>query len=186
MPMIKAPHYHHPCPHHGNDDHQTALEERIMSSVMDEIRSWVSARARSKILSDYRAASTLRQARFNHFLQSSRAHHMSTEQLDEAHYHMEHDMDNDWRRCMQKYPQVLDHYYTIAKEAVRSGRGLESIVHGESSRSRDRSNSRESSAGASGGGGAHYTTRRSGGGRGRHSSSGGGSGWSTPRRVYTD
>jgi len=40
------------------------------------------------------------------------------------------DVDEDWRRCVQRYPEVLEGYYRQVEDAVRSGRGVAEIMGG--------------------------------------------------------
>jgi len=56
---------------------------------------------------------------------------LSTYDLDELHHKLQRDIDSDWRTCVQQYPEVLDHYYSVIEAAVRSGRGVEGVIYEE-------------------------------------------------------
>ncbi len=63
---------------------------------------------------------------------------------------MKRDIDNDWREAVARYPEVLDHYYGIVRNAVRSGQGAESVLRspagvGGSGHGRSKSRVRERS-----------------------------------------
>jgi len=37
-------------------------------------------------------------------------------------------VDEDWRRCVREYPEVLDQWYEVVEDAVRSGRGVGELL----------------------------------------------------------
>ncbi|KAI5848900.1 hypothetical protein BZA05DRAFT_446426 [Tricharina praecox] len=85
-------------------------EAKVLSGVWDDIRRYVTTRAQSQIHADFAAVTAQRRAM--------------------ARTVVQRDVDEDWRRCVQRYPEILEAQYRRVEEAVRSGRGVAEILGG--------------------------------------------------------
>jgi len=95
-------------------------EHKMMSSVFNDIRSWVRAHAQDYILSFFTNLSTRRRNLHAQQIQSitQRAYthyrlppHPS--ELLAADHELKRGIDEDWKSAVQRYPEVLEYFYGL-------------------------------------------------------------------------
>jgi hypothetical protein len=68
--------------------------------------------------------------RRQHYVQYVHEQRLNSHEVDRLRRQVESDLDEDWRRCVREYPDVLDQWYEVVEDAVKSGRGVEGLLGG--------------------------------------------------------
>jgi len=94
-------------------------EHRMLDAMMADVRDWVIQHARSYVLQSFTRISGIRKAQHSNYLASlHQASYYSLggahpAQLHAAEVELKRGIDEDWRRSVQSYPEVLDYFYGL-------------------------------------------------------------------------
>ncbi|KAH0541458.1 hypothetical protein FGG08_004067 [Glutinoglossum americanum] len=95
-------------------------EQRMMNSILDEIRVWVTQHAKDYILQYYTALVSHRnhqhQMHINYLHQSAATYHLRGVDpwtIEQAEIELKRGIDEDWRQSVRRYPEVLDYFYGL-------------------------------------------------------------------------
>ncbi|KAI5803283.1 hypothetical protein DFH27DRAFT_44859 [Peziza echinospora] len=108
-----------PCEHQSLILAVEQAEERVLHPLWDEIRYWVTTQAKAEIHRDFQARSSLRRAQHSKYLYHN-AGRFTNEMLDRVNSELRRGVDEDWRSAVQRYPEVLDFFYSQVGWTVRS------------------------------------------------------------------
>ncbi|KAF1349664.1 hypothetical protein BDV97DRAFT_172731 [Delphinella strobiligena] len=148
---------------HEDERLKRALSEAqsrwLAGEQMRAIRHWVLTHARETILFTYGNLETTRRQQYEAHLQTlpyfnlwqiyqegtplpaSQLDHLKL-QMRQAYEHMHRTLDKDWQNCLQKYPELLDYYFSLVsvecpdEEDVRVEHPT--ITNGEKKRKKDK------------------------------------------------
>ncbi|KAJ4300490.1 hypothetical protein N0V88_003165 [Collariella sp. IMI 366227] len=97
-------------------------ESRMMQSIYNDIRSWVRAHAQDYILEYFRLLTERRKAAHADHLErlQQHAYHYYRAQphpneLAAAQQQLKRGIDEDWRSSVQRYPEVLEYFYSLVE-----------------------------------------------------------------------
>ncbi|KXJ85528.1 hypothetical protein Micbo1qcDRAFT_112575, partial [Microdochium bolleyi] len=95
-------------------------ENRMMQSVYDEIRSWVRLHAQDYILEYFKQLTERRKAAHAEHLDNLTSHayyHYRApphpNEIAAAQATLKRGIDEDWRSSVQRYPEVLEYFYSL-------------------------------------------------------------------------
>jgi hypothetical protein len=97
-------------------------ESRMMQSIYNDIRSWVRAHAQDYILEYFRLLTERRKA--SHAQHLERIHNHAyfyaqqpphPNELAAAQAGLKRGIDEDWRASVQRYPEVLEYFYSLVE-----------------------------------------------------------------------
>ena len=66
--------------------------------------------------------------RRQHYIRYVHEQRLDPHEVERLRRQVESDVDEDWRRCVREYPEVLDQWYEVVEDAVRSGRGMGELL----------------------------------------------------------
>ncbi|KAH6635537.1 hypothetical protein B0J18DRAFT_462616 [Chaetomium sp. MPI-SDFR-AT-0129] len=97
-------------------------EMRMMNSIYNDIRSWVRAHAQDYILEYFRLLTDRRKEAHTQHLERITAHayhyyHAPPHptELANAQTQLKRGIDEDWRASVQRYPEVLEYFYSLVE-----------------------------------------------------------------------
>lgn len=97
-------------------------ESRMMQSVYNDIRAWVRAHAQDYILEYFRLLTERRkQAHTSHLERlTTHAYHYyhappHPNEIAQAQAALKRGIDEDWQSSVQRYPEVLEYFYSLAE-----------------------------------------------------------------------
>ncbi|KKA31187.1 hypothetical protein TD95_005339 [Thielaviopsis punctulata] len=97
-------------------------EQRIMQSVYDDIRGWVRAHAQDYILEHFRQLTDRRKAahaaHLDRITKNAYYNYQSAPHANEmmaAQATLKRGIDQDWQASVQRYPEVLEYYYSLVE-----------------------------------------------------------------------
>ncbi|KAH8681138.1 hypothetical protein BX600DRAFT_13059 [Xylariales sp. PMI_506] len=100
-------------------------EARVMQSLYDEIRTWVRAHAQDYILEYFRLLTERRKTQHAAYLEQIKQHayhyyqappHPS--EIAHAQTNLKRGIDEDWQASVQRYPEVLQYFYSLVDLTV--------------------------------------------------------------------
>ncbi|TAQ91460.1 hypothetical protein B7494_g140 [Chlorociboria aeruginascens] len=97
-------------------------EQRMMTSVFNEIRTWVRTHAQDYILDYFRVLKTRRKeshAAHIHRITDMAAYYYNARphpsEISAADAELKRGIDEDWRASVQRYPEVLEYFYSLVE-----------------------------------------------------------------------
>ncbi|KAF8477587.1 hypothetical protein BDZ91DRAFT_30930 [Kalaharituber pfeilii] len=117
-----------PCEHQSLILAVEQSEQRVLHPMWDEIRYWVTTQAKAEIHRDFQSRSSLRRAQHSKYLYLNSGR-FTNEMLDRVNHDLKRGIDEDWRAAVQRYPEVLDYFYSLVGWTVRGD-----FLQGESMR----------------------------------------------------
>ncbi|KAI9833764.1 MAG: hypothetical protein M1819_003497 [Sarea resinae] len=108
-----------PCEADGLKIAVQDAERRVMEPVLAEVRDWVIRHARNHVLRSFNSLQSHRRAQHSAYvssLQQAAYYHYAAPNptlLQAAEMELQCGIDEDWRRSVQTYPEVLDYFYNL-------------------------------------------------------------------------
>jgi len=96
-------------------------EQRMMTSVFNDIRTWVRGHAQDYILSYFSMLTTRRKESHSLTLHRLNAHYAyyhtrpHPSELAAADAELKRGIDEDWKASVQRYPEVLEYFYGLVR-----------------------------------------------------------------------
>ncbi|KAH8592888.1 hypothetical protein B0O99DRAFT_223412 [Bisporella sp. PMI_857] len=108
------------CEANALDKAVSQAEQKMMASMLNEIRSWVRAHAQDYILTLFTTLSTRRRQvhaqHINTITSRAYAHYRlppHPSELAAADSELKRGIDDDWKAAVQRYPEVLEYFYSL-------------------------------------------------------------------------
>ncbi|CAK7263663.1 hypothetical protein SEPCBS119000_000597 [Sporothrix epigloea] len=107
------------CEARGLEIALSQAEKRMMHSVYDDIKLWVRQHARDYILEYFTLLKERRHKSFEMLMEriASQAQYYHTQpypdEIQQAQMDFRRGINEDWQSSVQRYPEVLDYYYSL-------------------------------------------------------------------------
>ncbi|KAK4129985.1 hypothetical protein BT67DRAFT_452734 [Trichocladium antarcticum] len=110
------------CEANGLEVAVRQAEARMMQSIYNDIRSWVRAHAQDYVLEYFRLLTEQRKAVHAQHMERLNTHSFHyyrqpphPSQIAEAQAQLKRGIDEDWRSSVQRYPEVLEYFYSLVE-----------------------------------------------------------------------
>jgi hypothetical protein len=103
-------------------------EQRMMGTFLEEVRSWVHFHAKDCILNYFNAMKARREDNYHRHVAAitEHAHYYGARpnphELAAADAQLKKCIDDDWKASVQRYPEVLEYYYSLVQLALPDDR----------------------------------------------------------------
>ncbi|KAI1845811.1 hypothetical protein JX265_000010 [Neoarthrinium moseri] len=115
------------CEAKGLESAVKQAEDRMMRGIYNDIRGWVRAHAQDYILEYFRLLTERRKLQHQNHLDhlTQQAYHYyhappHPSQLDHANAALKRGVDEDWQASVQRYPEVLEYFYSLVELSLPS------------------------------------------------------------------
>jgi len=115
------------CEAKGLDVAVRQAEQRMMETHFGAVRSWVRGHAQDYILSYYEVLTNRRKQAHDQHINALTAHyarvyhtHPHPVELARANSELKRGIDEDWRASVQRYPEVLEYFYSLVEMSLPS------------------------------------------------------------------